>query len=76
MNEFERADTQRNLMGPVVVKVELAPGPVAPDFADEVTVERAMCWKHGGYYIRDDSVHVRLPMYSADCFHCSMGGAR
>lgn len=76
MSDFAKSpDTRPVLMVPTmgVVLEQATPGlEAAPDFLDEPTVRREVCWQHGEFYLSDSGVRVRLPLWRRDCWDCSV----
>lgn len=75
MSDFQRApDTKPVIMVPTmgVVLQQDTPGlEAAPDFLEEPTVRREVCWQHGEFYVNDGGVRVRLPLWRKDCWTCN-----
>lgn len=68
MSDFEDGPaTRKDIVGPTVQMIEAAPVPVAPDFADEPTLKRALCWRCGTFFISDHGERVRLPLPAEYC---------
>src|SRR5688500_933039 len=70
-NDFETApDTKPVLTIPTMMQVRTAPAQyeVAPDFKEEPTLRKTLCWQHGLFFLNDSGVRVRLPV--EDCEEC------